>query len=441
MRARDRSAALRILLGAFGDPGHTFPMIALGRALADRGHEVTLQTWTHWKEHVLAEQLGFAPAPEYQVFPTGPEPLDFYEAIVHATLDTVPLVRRLKPDVVVADILTLAPALAAELEGVACATLIPHVHPHGEPHFPVYSLGARMPRTRLGRGFWRVAQAPVARGLQQGRAELNRTRARLGLAPHAHVHGGISRQLALVATFPQLEYPRAWANGAHVVGPLMWEPPAADVEPPAGEGPLVLVAPSTAQDPKHRLLGAALRGLADAPVRVLATWNRRLPPRGLPVPDNARVVDWVSYSRTMPLCELVICHGGHGTLVRALSSGCAVVAAPAAGDMNENAARVAWAGAGVRVPRRFLTPRVIRLAVERALGDSAMRSRARELGAWAAAHDAGAAASELIEALAAAPTAALTRGRESAQSQARASARMLAGPPAPPPSARTRAGR
>jgi UDP:flavonoid glycosyltransferase YjiC (YdhE family) len=35
---------LRVLLGAFGDPGHAFPMIALGRALAARGHEVTLQT-------------------------------------------------------------------------------------------------------------------------------------------------------------------------------------------------------------------------------------------------------------------------------------------------------------------------------------------------------------------------------------------------------------
>src|SRR5256885_13357563 len=142
MRARDRSAALRILLGAFGDPGHAFPMIALGRALADRGHEVTLQTWTRWKEHVLAEQLGFAPAPEYQVFPTGPEPLDFYEAIVHATLDTMPLVRELAPDVLVADILTLAPALAGELAGVPSATLIPHAYPPGERDFPIYPLGA-----------------------------------------------------------------------------------------------------------------------------------------------------------------------------------------------------------------------------------------------------------------------------------------------------------
>jgi UDP:flavonoid glycosyltransferase YjiC (YdhE family) len=187
----------------------------------------------------------------------------------------------------------------------------------------------------------------------------------------------------------------------------MWEPPARDVELPGGgsrgvapDAPLVLIAPSTAQDSQHTLLRAALRGLADAPVRVLATYNRRLPPRSLPVPANARVVDWVSYARTMPLCDLVVCHAGHGTLVRALSCGCAVVACPAVGDMNENAARLDWAGAGVRVPRRFLTPRVLRLAVERALGDVAMRERAREFAAWAHEHDAGVAAARLLEQLA-----------------------------------------
>ncbi len=42
----------RFLLGAFGDPGHAFPMIALGRALLARGHEVSLQTWARWREHV-----------------------------------------------------------------------------------------------------------------------------------------------------------------------------------------------------------------------------------------------------------------------------------------------------------------------------------------------------------------------------------------------------
>jgi UDP:flavonoid glycosyltransferase YjiC (YdhE family) len=392
---------LRVLLGAFGDPGHAFPMIALGRALVARGHDVTLQTWTRWQAHVEAEGMTFAAAPEYEVFPSGPEPLDFYEAVVHATLDTRPLVRELRPDVAVSDILTLAPALAAELEGVRCATLIPHVHPHMARDFPVYSLGARMPRSALGRALWRRAQRPVDAGLELGRVELNRTRERVGLKPLAHVHGGISRELAIVASFPQLEYPRPWPAGVHVVGPLMWEPPTADVELPPGDAPLVLVAPSTAQDAEHRLLAAALRGLADAPVRVLATWNRRLPPRPLPVPENTRLVEWVSYARTMPRCDVVVCHAGHGTLVRALACGCAVVACPAIGDMNENAARVDWAGAGVRVPRRFVTPRVLRLAVERALGDSSIKARAAEFAAWTETHDAGDTASRLVEQFAA----------------------------------------
>lgn len=391
----------RVLLGAFGDPGHAFPMIALGRSLAARGHDVTLQTWRRWQAHVEAEGLTFAPAPEYQVFPSGPEPLDFYEAVVHATADTVPLLRELRPEVVVADILTLAPALAAELEGVSCATLIPHVYPHGEPDFPIYSLGARLPRTAAGRWIWRHAQRPVSRGLERGRLELNDTRARLGLPALAYVHGGISRELTLVATFPQLEYPRTWPEHVHVVGPLLWEPPASDVELPPGEEPLVLIAPSTAQDSEHRLLRAALRGLADAPVRVLATWNRRLPPRPLPVPANARVVEWVSYSRTMPRCDVVVCHAGHGTLARALSAGCAVVAAPAVGDMNENAARLDWAGAGVRLPRRFTSPRTLRLAVERVLAEPSIRRRARELAAWADTHNSGEASAKLVERLAA----------------------------------------
>jgi UDP:flavonoid glycosyltransferase YjiC (YdhE family) len=388
---------VRALLGAFGDPGHAFPMIALGKALADRGNDVTIQTWTRWREHVESEGLTFAAAPEYEVFPSGSEPLDLYEAVVQATADTLPLVRELKPDVVVADILTLAPALAAELADVPWATLIPHVYPYGERHFPVYSLGARLPRSGAGRAMWRRAQHLVDRGLELGRVELNRTRARLGLGPLDHVHGGISRELAIVATFPQLEYPRHWPPNLHVVGPLMWEPPTQDVELPPGDGPLVLIAPSTAQDPDHRMLTAALLGLADAPVRVLATWNRRPPARPLPIPENARAVDWVSYSRTMPRCEVVVCHAGHGTLARALASGCAVVACPAVGDMNENAARLDWSGAGVRVPRRFVSARPVRLAVERTLTDDSIRERAEEMAGWARSQDPGATAAGLVE--------------------------------------------
>jgi UDP:flavonoid glycosyltransferase YjiC (YdhE family) len=391
---------LRLLLGAFGDPGHAFPVIALGRALRARGHEVVLQTWSRWREHVEEAGMRFEAAPEYHVFPTRERPLKPYEAVVLAARETRPLVAALRPDVVVADILTLAPALAGELEGVPVATLVPHVDPRGAPGFPPYSVGARLPRTALGRRLWRQAEAVTSQGLDRGRRELNETRARLGLRALDHVHGGISRDLCLVGTFPQLEYPRAWPPNTHVVGPLLWEPPFGDVDLPPGDAPLVLVAPSTSQDPSHALLRSALAGLAGMDVRVLATWNRRPVEPPVAVPANARLVEWVSYARTMPRCDAVVCHGGHGTVVRALASGCVVVAVPAAGDMNENAARIDWAGVGVRLPRRFRGARSVRLAVQRALAEPALRERARELAAWSAGHDAADRAAALVESFA-----------------------------------------
>lgn len=391
---------LRVLLGAFGDPGHAFPIIGLGCALAARGHDVTVQTWKRWRSAIEGEGLRFAPAPEYQVFPTESRPLKPYEAVVRAAQAAVPVLEELRPDVVVADILTLAPALAAEIIGVPVATYIPHLYPVGERGLPTYSIGARQPRTALGRAFWERLEFVTEHGLRQGRDELNGTRTRVGLPELTSFHGGLSRQLTLVGTYPQLEYPRTWPEHVSVVGPVMWEPPSEDVELPPGDAPLVLIAPSTAQDPEQRMLSAALRGLADAPVRVIATTNRRPPPRPLVVPDNARLVDWLSYSRTMPECDVVVCHAGHGTLVRALSSRCVVVACPAVGDMNENAARLDWAGLGVRVPRRFVSARPLRLAVERALQDTSMRERVDALASWSTGHDAGAAAGRLVERLA-----------------------------------------
>ena len=68
---RDPRASRRVLLGAFGDPGHAFPMIALGRALRGarpRRHAADLG---RWQASVEAEGMAFAAAPEYHVFPTG----------------------------------------------------------------------------------------------------------------------------------------------------------------------------------------------------------------------------------------------------------------------------------------------------------------------------------------------------------------------------------
>jgi UDP:flavonoid glycosyltransferase YjiC (YdhE family) len=365
----------------------------------ERGHEVRLQTWTKWQEHVEREGMRFEPAPEYKVFPTADTPgLKPYQAAVRAARETQPLIEEFAPDAVVADILTVAAGLAAELAGVRWASLIPHVLPTPEPGFPPFSIGARLPRTRVGSVMWRAFDPMLRGGLVKGRDELNGARARLGLPPIDELHGGLSRQLTMIATFPQLEYPRgSWQPWQRVVGPLMWEQPYHEVELPPGDAPLVLVAPSTSQDPEQRMLRAAMEGLADQPVRVLGTYNRRQPAEPIEVPPNARMVDWVSYAKTMPRCDVIACHAGHGTVARALASGVPLVACPAAGDMGENASRIAWAGVGVPLPRRLVTARGVRLAVQRVLSDEGFAARARALGEWSRRHGNGAVAAETLE--------------------------------------------
>jgi UDP:flavonoid glycosyltransferase YjiC (YdhE family) len=384
-------------VAAFGDPGHAFPAIALARELRGRGHEVLVETWEQWREAVEGEGLGFTGAQEYSVFPPpGPATPDGQTAAAAARA-LARLMEGFRPNLVVSDILTQAPILAAEVAGVPHATLIPHVYPVQEPGMPLYSLGFRAPRTAVGRAGWRAVMPILNSGLRRGRDELNETRARLGLAPLERFHGGISELLAIVATFPQLEYPREWPAHARVTGPLFFELPAEDSEVPEGDGPLVVVAPSTSQDPECELLRAALDALADEPVRVLATTNRHRPLRRISVPANADLVPWLRYSQAFPLADAVICHGGHGTVARAVAAGAPLLVCPTVGDMAENGARVAWSGAGLTLPRRLLSRRGIRLAVRQLLGEDRYRTRAEEMAAWAAENDGAKRAAELVE--------------------------------------------
>jgi MGT family glycosyltransferase len=391
---------LRVLVAAFGDAGHAFPAIALGKALAGRGHEVVVETWEERRAAVEGAGLGFAAAEEYRMFPP-PEPdsADGQHA-AEAARALLPLLERMRPHVAVSDILTLAPALAAERAGVPLATLIPHIYPVVEAGQPFFAIGLRTPRTALGRAGWRAGQRALDIGLEHGRRDLNQQRERLGLPALERFHGGISPDLALVATYPQLEYPRSWPDGVRVTGPMTFELPHPEIELPPGEAPLVLVAPSTAHDSGNRLVRTALRALAGEPVRVVATTNRVVPQSPIEVPANAVLVEWLSYSQLMPAASLVISHGGHGTVARALGAGTPALICPITGDMSETAMRVDWAGAGLSLPWRLCRPAPLRWAARRVLGEPSFAARAGEIAAWGRENDGAQRGAELVESLA-----------------------------------------
>ena len=74
---------------------------------------------------------------------------------------------------------------------------------------------------------------------------------------------------------------------------------------------------------------------------------------------------------------------------------------PAVGDMAENGARVAWAGAGLMLPWRLTGAAPLRWAVRRILGDRRFAERVSEIAAWARAHDGAERGAALVERLAA----------------------------------------
>jgi UDP:flavonoid glycosyltransferase YjiC (YdhE family) len=392
---------LRILVAAFGDAGHVFPAIALGKALAARGHEVVIETWEERREAVEGEGLGFAAAEEYRMFPPPDPESEEGQHAAEAARALLPLLEDFRPHVVVSDILTLAPTLAAERAGIPLATLIPHIYPVVEPGYPFFAIGLRPPRTRLGRRIWRAGHdRALTVGLEQGRRDLNIQRERLGLPPIDCFHGGISPDLALVATYPQLEYPRRWPPGVEITGPMTFELLHPEIELPAGEDPLVLVAPSTAHDSDNHLVRTALAALADEPVRVVATTNRVAPQRPIEVPPNAVLVEWLSYSQLMPAASLVISHGGHGTVARALGAGTPVLICPIIGDMSETAMRVTWASAGLSLPWRLCRPAPLRWAARRLLHEPSFTAKAEEIAVWGRENAGAARGAELVERLA-----------------------------------------
>ena len=397
--------AMRVMVVCAEFASHVYPGVALAHALRARGGEVLVHTSGRWRDAV--DEMGLRCAESEELVP----PLDgaWVEWAVGGAQRLIPVIEDFRPDVVVSDTAAATPPLAAEAAGVKPATLMPHVYLLDSPGLPAFPLGLLPPGTPLGRLTWRAmnpaikAVIPQTRWLRRVPALLNAARAELGLAPIRRPYGEISSYghpasegLAMVATFPQLEYPRHWPPHIHVTGPMLFERPHPELELPGGEEPLVLVAASTLQDPEA-LVRTSIEALAEERVRVLATMSHRGEPWHGEISANAVVVDWVSYAQVMPRASMVVCAGGHGTVVRALSDGVPVLVSPSVADQAVNGARVTWTGAGLMLPRRLRGPSALRWAVRRVLTGQRFAASASAIAAWHRENDGAERGAELVE--------------------------------------------
>src|SRR5207247_10050515 len=106
-----------------------------------------------------------------------------------------------------------------------------------------------------------------------------------------------------------------------------WDVPGEPFEPPPGDEPLVMIAPSTAYD-GVRMLTPALGAVAQLGVRAVVTAGAAAMPGALP--PNVLTTQ-ARHAQVLPHVAAALCHGGHGTVVRALSAGVPLVVVPGHG--------------------------------------------------------------------------------------------------------------
>src|SRR5262249_11217279 len=138
------------------------------------------------------------------------------------------------------------------------------------------------------------------------------------------------------------------------VGPLISDPhwAAAWTSPwPAGDTrPLAVVGFSTTFQNHAGVLQKVIDALAPLPARVLVTLGGSIAREALRPTDNCAIIESAPHTVVMRQAALVITHGGHGTVMRALINRLPMLVIPHGRDQNDNAVRVTHRRAGLSLP-------------------------------------------------------------------------------------------
>jgi MGT family glycosyltransferase len=418
----------RFLITLWPFTGHLLPQMSIAIALRERGHDVAFFSGEAIRD--LAEGEGF----EFFAFErldqerafrnmraveAGTRPGQLLPVFRDWLVETIPdqladlraVLARWRPDVIATDLSLWGPIVVVwEAERIPVALSSTFMGPLiPGPDAPSWGLGLRPPRTALGRAVASAMTRLTERAATGLRRRVDEIRADNGLAPLGESVNRFTARLPLyiVGNLRRLDYNRRdLPPTVRYVGNCIWYPPA---EPGTAEWldaipadrPWVHVTESTLSHGDPFLLRTAVAALAGEPVEVILTTGRQRDAAALgPLPANAHVAPWLNHGDLLPRCAAVVTVGGKATILAAMEAGVPLVLVPTTWDKPDNARRVTEAGAGVRLPRRRVSPERLRAAVRQVLSEPAYRAKATEIAVELAAARGPAGAAELLEELA-----------------------------------------
>lgn len=348
---------MRVLFTFVGGTGHAEPMVPVAAACRDAGHTVGFAGHADPIRHLDFEQVvttGTPAAPERR--PLVEPSQEHEEEVVRrhfagsAARTRTERYREVfadwRPDLVVRDEMDFGAAISTEALDV--------------PHAVTLVLAAG--------GFARpdVIAAP-----------LDELRASQGLAPDPTL-ARLWRGMVLSPFAPSLRDP-AWPHppGTYAFAP--WRPaPRRPGARPRVYLTLGTVFPLESED----LLARLLAGIAALPVDVVATTGRDVDPAELgPQPPNVRLERWLPQASVLPTVDLVVSHGGSGTLAAAAAHGLPQVVIAMGADQMLNARRVTALGLGRALHPTTVTGTEAADTVAAVLADASARAAAARLAA------------------------------------------------------------
>lgn len=395
----------RFLFVLWDGGGNVPPQLALVRQLIARGHAVRVLAPRVLEARIAATGGQFVPyqqAPEHEsAVPTcdllqdwkaatplgaaaqvrdrvmvGPS-LAFAHDVL-AALDEEPA------DVVVPDYMLLGAYLGAERAGLPTAALIHHIYPLPAPGLPPFGLGLQPARGAVGRLRDATFRRLFVRFYNARLPRLNAARTALSLAPLPSVFDLFARlDRALVLTSQSFDFPASALpdNVCYVGVPLdefTAEPGWAGLWAADDARRLVVVSFSTTYQRQEKMIRRVIEALGTLPVRALVTTGPAITPTTFAPPPNVVVRDYIPHQHVFPQADLVITHGGHGTVMTALACGVPVLCLPMGRDQGDVAARVVGHGVGLRLSSGA-GPTTLSRTVRRILATPSFGEAARRL--------------------------------------------------------------
>lgn len=362
---------MRILFTFVGGSGHLDPLIPVARAAQAAGHVVA-----------VSGRPGMIPRIEaagFDAYATGPDGGDSDQKLPllppsaeredHVLRDgfaghlararataILDLCATWKPELLVCDEVDFGSMIAAECLGLPYASVV------------VIASGAFVRAELLGE-------------------KLNELRAEHNLPPDPDLTM-LSRYLVLAPgplSFRDPAYPLPAT--AYAIRPLLPEPAEGDELPDAiaewEAAPLVYFTLGTVFNLESGdLFARVISGLRDLPIHLVVTVGRQIDPAELgPQPANVRIERYIPQALLLPRCDLVVSHGGSGSVLGALMHGLPMVLIPMGADQILNSARCRALGVASVLDPIALTPDVAAGAVSDVLTNPAWRRNAGRLQA------------------------------------------------------------